>query len=107
MNNVSRLQSRTRCAQFEQLESRTMLSISPGWLDTVGGPANTIFAYVAAHDAGGASVTGRFEGTVNFDSGPGKTELSNSGPLFDGASDMVVARYGSAGDLLWARRIGS
>src|SRR3954462_14674358 len=93
--------TRPRISKFEPLEPRQMLSVSPVWLTTIAPQSTVIFAYVAAQEGGGASVSGRFNGTVDFDPGLGKTELSNSGQ-----DEIVVARYTDAGDLSWARRIG-
>ncbi len=63
-------------------------------------------AYMAAHDTGGFSATGRFGGTVDFDPGPGETLLTNPAPPYSGDVDMAVARFTDSGELLWARRIG-
>lgn len=55
-----------------------------------------------AVDAGGAIyVTGFFDGTVDFDPGPGTYELTSAGGI-----DAFVAKYSSAGLLLWAGRLG-
>src|SRR5262245_9939470 len=106
MTRLNASRRSTRHARFEALESREMLSVSPEWLDTLSAPALNVLAYAAAHQDGGVSVTGRFDGTVDFDPGPGKTELTSPGPLNDGNPDIVVARYATNGNFLWARWIG-
>jgi hypothetical protein len=53
--------------------------------------------------AGGAcAVTGRFEDTVTF----GVGETMETDLVSSGSRDLFVARYGSNGDLTWARRAG-
>src|SRR4051794_17791905 len=91
----------SRVAKFEPLESREMLSVSPGWLSTIGGGGQSflVVPYVAAHDAGGFTITGRFGGTVDFDPGPGEALLTNTAPPFSGDVDIVVARYTESGEL--------
>jgi len=46
-------------------------------------------------------VTGSFQGTADFDPGPGTYDLTSAG-----SQDFFVAKYSSAGALLWARRMG-
>ena len=47
-------------------------------------------------------VTGRFKETVDFDAGPGITELTS-----DGSADIFVAKYDDEGNLLWVFKMGS
>jgi len=52
-------------------------------------------------DATGVYITGRFEGTVDFDPGVGVTNLVSAG-----SSDVFVLKLDAAGDFLWAQRMG-
>ncbi len=55
---------------------------------------------IAADVAGNAYVTGSFQGTIDFDPGPGVTELASGG-----ITDIFVAKYSPTGALLWARAL--
>tara|TARA_R110001606_G_C15403849_1_gene653773 strand:+ start:1039 stop:9429 length:8391 start_codon:yes stop_codon:yes gene_type:complete len=50
---------------------------------------------------GSALITGRFRGTVDFDPGNGVSELSSFGDF-----DIFLAKYNSAGDLVFAYQMG-
>lgn len=70
---------------------------------TLGGTAaDSVTATVAG--GGDLIVTGTFASAVDFDPGAGTTALT---PVVLGGTDAFVARYGPAGQLLWARRFGS
>lgn len=70
-------------------------------LATFGGTANETGRSVALDAHGGAVVTGSFQGTVDFDPGPGATTLTS-----EGNSDVFVARYSPTGTFVSAIRIG-
>ncbi len=60
-------------------------------------------AWGVATDAdGNAYVVGSFEGTADFDHGPGTYTLTSTA----GSVDAFVAKYSSTGALVWARRMG-
>jgi PKD repeat protein len=67
------------------------------------GQSSSDNVYAIAHDdAGNYYIAGDFTGTVDFDPGPGVTSLtsdSSSGNNPDG----FIAKYNSAGQLVWAR----
>ena len=93
-----------RGARFEQLESRQLLSVQPilpEWLITSDAPGTDIITSAAVHPSGDVIVTAYFSDTVDFDPGPGKSELTSLG-----GNDVAVARYTPAGELVWARRLG-
>ena len=52
--------------------------------------------------AGDIYITGRFEGTIDFDPGPGTEERTSNG-----FSDAFVARYSPAGSLVWVLSFGT
>lgn len=56
---------------------------------------------IATDGSGASYVTGFFEGTVDFDPGPGTFNLT-SGPGDSPPQSMYVARYDPAGNLVWA-----
>jgi hypothetical protein len=58
---------------------------------------------IAADAAGNSYVTGYFQGTADFDPGPGVVSLTSSST---GYSAAFVAKYSSGGALCWARSIG-
>jgi hypothetical protein len=61
-----------------------------------------VFPNVQAAPDGGFAISGGFEGTAVLGAGePNETIL---GPAPDGRFDMLVARYGADGSLLWARQ---
>ncbi|MGE0714359.1 MAG: Ig-like domain-containing protein [Alphaproteobacteria bacterium] len=56
---------------------------------------------IAVDGSGNVLVVGEFNGTVDFDSGPGTVQLVAS------SRDFFVAKYDAAGDLAWARNPGA
>lgn len=57
---------------------------------------------VATDGAGNAYAVGYFQGTVDFDPGPGTTALTSVA----GSSDAFVVKLNAAGTLVWARKVG-
>ncbi|MBA3483405.1 MAG: SBBP repeat-containing protein [Pirellulales bacterium] len=58
---------------------------------------------LAVDDSGNTCLVGSFRGTADFDPGPGVLELSSASPT---TSSLFAAKYDSAGNLLWATRVG-
>jgi hypothetical protein len=56
---------------------------------------------IARDAAGNIYVTGLFNGTVDFDPGPGTVNLTSAG-----ANDIFVAKYTPTGALIWAKGMG-
>jgi hypothetical protein len=73
------------------------------WAKRLGGPGSShTWAYAVALDAGGnIHVTGLFNGTADFDPGPGTVNLTPAG-----GSDIYVVKLDTAGNLVWARQFG-
>lgn len=71
------------------------------WAVAVGGPGADEGRGIAVSPAGDVYVTGFFSGTVDFDPGPGRTELTSAG-----SSDAFLLRLNPRGELVWARRLG-
>ncbi len=67
------------------------------WVAQAGGSGRNEGGGVAVDAAGNCTVTGYFSGTASFDA----TKLTSQGAL-----DLFIARYDSAGKLLWARSAG-
>ena len=67
----------------------------------IGGAASEAITTLARDAAGNLYVGGSFTGDTDFDPGPGFQVLTSIG-----GDDGFVAKYSSAGDLLWARRFG-
>lgn len=72
-----------------------------GFALQAGANGNSNGGSVAVDGIGNVFVTGDFEGTADFDPGPGIYNLTSAG-----GSDIFVAKYSQAGALVWARRMG-
>jgi hypothetical protein len=58
---------------------------------------------LAVDGSGNAYITGSFVGTVDFDPGPGTTNLTSTGT----GSDGYVSKFDSSGNLVWAKAFSS
>jgi hypothetical protein len=95
--------TRRRRATFECLERRNLLAVVvPDSVLSIGGPVNDSGQSVAVDTAGNYYLTGGFRGTVDFDLGPGTTNLISDGVH----RDIFVSKYQADGSLAWARRFG-
>ncbi|MEO8134495.1 MAG: hypothetical protein ABI831_11005 [Betaproteobacteria bacterium] len=86
------------CAFLAFLSSATAVAQSPYWAFGTGGTGTDEAFGIAADAAGNSYVTGDFTGTVNFGSGEVRTSM--------GDADIFVAKYDSAGNLLWLQQAG-
>jgi hypothetical protein len=66
-----------------------------------GGENDDLGQSVATDGFGNVYVSGYFEGTADFDPGPGAWNLTSAG-----TNDIFVAKYSSTGALVWARSMG-
>lgn len=87
--------------QLETLEDRRVLSADFDLAMALGSTGSDVGNAVATDNAGNIYITGRFSGTVDFDPGAGTTNLVSAG-----GDDAFVAKYTSAGGLVWARQFG-
>lgn len=71
------------------------------WAVSLGGPGADEGRGIALAPSGDLYVTGTFSGTVDFDPGPGRTELTSAG-----GTDGFLLRLSPKGELVWARRLG-
>ncbi|MCP4589121.1 MAG: hypothetical protein GY842_00110, partial [bacterium] len=71
------------------------------WAKRMGGSSIDRGERIAVDGAGNVYTTGVFEGTADFDPGPGTFNLSSAG-----SSDIFVSKFDSAGDFVWAKRMG-
>src|SRR5688500_546542 len=58
---------------------------------------------IASDASGNAYIAGYLTGTVDFDPGPGTTNLTSA----NGTNDAFIAKYNAAGNLVWARQLTS
>ena len=71
------------------------------WAKSTGGIAEEKARGIAIDSAGNVYTTGSYQGTVDFDPGPGTYSLTSAG-----LSDIFVARLDSQGTFVWARSLG-
>ena len=72
-----------------------------GWAIGVGGTDDDSGQEILTDVAGNIYLAGRFQGTADFDPGPGTTSLQSNG-----LSDGFVAKYTAQGALVWAKSVG-
>ena len=71
------------------------------WAKNIGGANGDIGYGIAVDGTGSIYITGYFETTADFDPGAGTANLT-----VGGSNDIFVAKYTSAGNYVWANKIG-
>ncbi|PSK90380.1 SBBP repeat-containing protein [Taibaiella chishuiensis] len=71
------------------------------WAKQIGDGGWDVGASMATDAAGNIYVSGQFDGTVDFDPGPGTTALTAAG-----SNDVFIIKLNPAGNLVWAKQIG-
>jgi len=71
------------------------------WVFTINGTGPDAVIAVATDGSGNIYSTGYFSGTIDFDPGPGITNLTSRG-----SNDLYLAKHDSAGRLIWAKSFG-
>ncbi|MGB8195187.1 MAG: gliding motility-associated C-terminal domain-containing protein [Chitinophagaceae bacterium] len=72
------------------------------WVKTIGPPASGASGASLLIDSNKTLVvTGQFNGTADFDAGPGTFTLSTTG-----VSDIFFTRYDTSGSFIWAKKLG-
>ena len=72
-----------------------------GWAARQGSTGSDEGRSVAVDGQGNVYSTGRFQGTADFDPGPGTVNLTSAG-----SDDIFITKHTAAGALIWARRVG-
>lgn len=70
------------------------------WARQISGTSNESAYAIDLDASGNIYITGKFQGVVDFDPGPGTFTLSGNG------IDIFVCKLNSSGDFVWAKRIG-
>ncbi|MBX3043790.1 MAG: SBBP repeat-containing protein [Ignavibacteriae bacterium] len=73
-------------------------NVSFDWLKSLGGPNNDVLRGVCIDSSGNIYATGSFIGT---------TSIANQNFVSNGATDIIVNKFDSIGNLLWAKSLGS
>jgi hypothetical protein len=72
------------------------------WAKNFGGNTNDAGLAVTSDASGNVYSTGFFQGTADFDPGPGTFTLSSGG-----GTDIYISKLDASGNFLWARSIGA
>lgn len=72
------------------------------WAERIGGTGSDSVTSLARDASGNLILGGTFDGAADMDPGPGNVFLTSIG-----GTDGFIAKYTSAGNLVWARRYGS
>lgn len=71
------------------------------WAKSMGGTSQDIGNAIAVDSSGNVYTTGEFNGTVDFDPGPGSFDI-----ITFGGKDAFISKLNSSGDFVWAKQLG-
>ncbi|MGB4845809.1 MAG: hypothetical protein WBP16_15195, partial [Ferruginibacter sp.] len=71
------------------------------WAKSFGGPTNDFCNAIVLDNAGNIYMNGYFEGTADFDTGPGVFNMTSKG-----STDIFICKLNNAGNFLWAKQVG-
>lgn len=71
------------------------------WARKMGGTSSDYAGSIAVDASGNVYTSGGFQGTVDFDPGPGTFTLASLG-----SNDMFISKFDASGNFVWAKRIG-
>jgi len=74
------------------------------WAKQFGGTSPDAGQSIAVDAAGNIYTTGSFEGTADFDPGPGIFNLTSVQPLYE---DIFITKLDAFGNLVWAKQLGA
>ncbi len=97
----ARSRSAEQSLQFERLEDRKMLTGDFDSAVRFGSTGIDAGTAITTDASGNTYVAGLFSGTVDFDPGSGVANLTSPGSV-----DVFVWKANSAGNFVWARRLG-
>ncbi|MBK9284290.1 MAG: T9SS type A sorting domain-containing protein [Sphingobacteriaceae bacterium] len=83
------------------LSFKLSAQINYQWAGKIGSTMSESATAVASDPSGNVYVAGHFNGTADFDPGPGTTTLSSLG-----GQDAFIAKYNSSGAFIWVKHIG-
>ena len=82
--------------------SNSSASGGAGWAKSIGNSGDESSLSMAVDGSGNVYTTGYFSGTVDFDPGPGTTNLTSAG-----GTDIYVLKMDSSGNLIYAFNFGN
>jgi hypothetical protein len=71
------------------------------WVKQMGGISTEVGRSIAVDASGNVYTTGSFQGTADFDPGPGTFNLSSAGNY-----DIFISKLDSSGNFVWAKKFG-
>lgn len=92
----------TSAGDFDIFILKLDLSGNFVWARKMGGPGEDAVYSIAVERGGDICMTGEFEGTSDFDPGPGTYNLTSAGTQMD----IFVVKISASGDFSWARSFG-